>query len=309
MVAALAAALALIAVSDGASLAAASPSSRKPGPTLPLPDPSTLPTPAPLVPCGLAPHLKADNSLYSCSFSDEFSGSTLDSSKWTPVTTAATGQRSGVECVVDTPDTLAVGGEALTVTARRSKRPFSCDSPYGAFTTNYTGGMITTYRKFAQAYGRFEMRARFPQTTVAGLQSSLWLYPQVMSYGAWPASGEIDIAEWFSGYANLAVPHLHYSGDQSDPYKGSYTCQLGDPNAFHTFAVEWTPSSIEFIYDGQTCLRNDHWTPTGLAMPAPFDKPFNMLIGNGRGNTQNNETTSSTPFPSNLQVDYVRAWS
>lgn len=271
---------------------------------------SISPTSAPEQPCGATTYLKTDGTPYSCSFSDEFSGSTLDSTKWSPITTAVTGQRTGVECVVDSPDTLSVGGEALTMTARRLTTPTTCNSPYGAFDTSYTGGMVTTYRKFAQTNGRFEMRARFPQARVAGVQSSLWMFPQTFSYGAWPASGEIDIAEWFSGWGDLVVPHLHYDGDATDLFRTSYTCTLGDPAAFHTYAVEWTPTSITFVYDGQTCLRNQAWSPLGslLAAPAPFDKPFNLLIGNGRG-TGKNAPSESTPFPSALQVDYVRAWS
>lgn len=309
-IAVLAAAFALSMLADGVSVAAtkpaaAAPSGRKPSPY----QASISPTPAPSTPCGSTKYKKADGSSYACSFSDEFSGSRLDSTKWSPILTAVTGQRAGVECEVDSPDTFAVGGDVLTVTARRLATPMTCNSPYGPFDTSYTGGMLTTSGKFAQAYGRFEMRARFPQTTIAGLQSSLWMYPQTLTYGAWPKSGEIDIAEWFSGYANLAVPHLHYNGDSNDPNRGSYNCQLGDPAAFHTFAVDWTPTSITFVYDGQTCLRNTTWSPLDLVAPAPFNQPFNLLIGNGRGNTQNNETTADTPFPSELQVDYVRAWS
>ena len=270
---------------------------------------AVAPTPAPSEPCGATTYLKADGTPYACAFSDEFSGSSLDTSKWSTVRTAVTGQRAGVECDIDSPDTIGVGGDVLTVTARRLSTPMTCDSPYGAFDTSYTGGMITTSRKYAQAYGRFEMRARFPQSTVAGLQSSLWMYPQDNTYGAWPKSGEIDIAEWFSGWGTLAVPHLHYGGDANDPSRGSYACQLGDPTAFHTFAVEWTPVSITFVYDGQTCLRNSTWTTfTGLLGGAPFDQPFNLLIGNGRGDGKN-APTADTPFPSALQVDYVRAWS
>jgi len=270
---------------------------------------SISPTAAPTTACGTTAYTRADGTAYTCSFSDEFSGSALDATKWSPIRTAATGQRYGTECVVDTPDTLAVGGDALTITARRLGAPMTCDSPYGAFETSYTGGMITTSRKYAQTYGRFEMRARFPQTRVAGVQSSLWMFPQDSTYGAWPRSGEIDIAEWFSGWGDLVVPHLHYDGDAGDPYRTSYNCKLGDPAAYHTYAVDWTPTSMTFLYDGQTCLRNGSWSPLGgLLAPAPFDQPFNLLIGNGRG-TGNNEPSADTPFPSTLQVDYVRAWS
>lgn len=258
--------------------------------------------------CGATTYTKADGTAYACTFADEFSGSALDATKWSPILTAVTGQRTGYECVVDTPDTLAVSGNALTITARRLSSPMTCASPFGDFSTSFTGGMITTSRKYAQAYGRFEMRARFPQTTVAGVQSSLWMFPQDLTYGAWPASGEIDIAEWFSGWGDLVVPHLHYTCELNDLFRTSYNCKLGDPAGYHTYAVDWTPTSIAFIYDGQTCLRNVNWLPEGLLAPAPFDKPFNLLIGNGRG-TGNNEPSAATPFPSALQVDYVRAWS
>ena len=269
---------------------------------------SVTATAAPSKACGSTAYRKADGTTYACTFADEFTGSALDTAKWSPILTAVTGQRTGYECVVDDPDTVAVGGNALTITARRLSSPMTCASPLGDFSTSYTGGMITTSHKYSQAFGRFEMRARFPRATVAGVQSSLWMYPQNPTYGAWPSSGEIDIAEWFSGWGDRVIPHLHYSGESSDPYATSYSCLMTDPTVYHTYAVEWTPLSITFSYDGKTCLRDLHWTAQGLAAPAPFDQPFNLLIGNGIG-TGRNAPTSSTPFPSTLQVDYVRAWS
>ena len=37
--------------------------------------------------------------------------------------------------------------------------------------------MVTTKSKFSQEYGRFEVRAKLPQSIVKGLQETLWLYP------------------------------------------------------------------------------------------------------------------------------------
>ena len=31
---------------------------------------------------------------------------------------------------------------------------------------------------------------------------------------------------------------------------------------FHTFVLEWSPSQMKIIYDGQTCLQNDNWQST-----------------------------------------------
>lgn len=263
-------------------------------------------TPAATTPCGPSTYLKADGSRYACSFSDEFAGSTLDSSKWTPVRTAVSGQRTGYECVVDDPGTLAVADNALSITARR-QAPFTCPSPYGDFSTSYTGGMISSWNKFAQTYGRFEIRARFPGARVPGLQASLWLFPQTLTYGAWPASGEIDLGEWFSGWGDRVIPRLHYVGSSDDANAANTQCMVADANNYHSYVLEWTPTSIEIKFDGVTCLRNVRWLPLGLLGPAPFDHPFVLILAQGIG-FGTNAPTAETPFPATTQVDYVRVW-
>jgi beta-glucanase (GH16 family) len=268
----------------------------------------TAATGSPTKPCGSRTFKKADGSSYRCSWSDEFSGSALDPNKWTTVLTAVNGQRTGYECLLDDPNAVSVGSNALNLTVRRLDTPMTCASPYGDFTTSYIGGMITTASKFSQAYGRFEIRARFLKATVAGLQSALWLYPQTMTYGAWPASGEIDIAEWFSGWGDRVIPHLHYTGDTADPFATNRSCLVTDTSVFHTYALEWSPTSIAFIYDGTVCLRDVNWQPVGLVAPAPFDQPFAVLLAQGIG-AGTNAPTTGTPFPATTQVDYVRVWS
>lgn len=269
---------------------------------------ATAATAAPTKPCGGKTWKKADGSPYRCSWFDEFSGSALDPDKWTVVRTEGNGQRTGFECLVDGADAVAVAGNALSLTARRLETPMMCASPLGDFTTSYTGAMVTTWNKFSQAYGRFEIRARFPRAAVAGLQASLWLYPQRLTYGAWPASGEIDVAEWFSGWSDRVIPYLHYAGDTADPYRTNRSCLVSDPSVFHTYVLEWTPSSITFKYDGIVCLQNVSWLPQGLSQPAPFDQPFVMILAQGIG-YGTNAPTGATPFPATTQVDYVRVWS
>ena len=48
-----------------------------------------------------------------------------------------------------------------------------------------------------QTYGRFDIRARFPEVTLPGSQGALWMTPYQNLYGLWPLSGEIDIAEFY----------------------------------------------------------------------------------------------------------------
>src|SRR4051812_40551432 len=57
----------------------------------------------------------------------------------------------------------------------------------------YTSARIKTPTLFAQAYGLFEFRAKFPAGT--GLWPALWMMPRDSAYGGWPTSGEVDVFE------------------------------------------------------------------------------------------------------------------
>jgi beta-glucanase (GH16 family) len=77
--------------------------------------------------------------------------------------------------------------------------------------------------------------------------------------------------------------------------------------AFHTFAVEWTPTTMSFSYDGRLCFSHA-WTPTGgLIGSQPFDQPFYLVLTEGWGAAWN-APTANTPLTSTMTVDWVRAW-
>ena len=195
------------------------------------------------------------------------------------------------------------------MTARKESAPFVCNSPFGDFTTEYTGGMISTWGKFAQTYGRFEIRAKFPATSIPGLQSALWLWPQnTTKYGSWPASGEIDIAETYSLYPDRAIPYIHYLEAVPDPNVTNNFCMITDLGAFHTYVAEWTPQTITIEYDGQVCLIDD-WKPAPpLLKPAPFDQPFIVVLTQALGSGNNAFDSATTPLPATTEIDYVRVW-
>ena len=138
---------------------------------------------------------KSTGGVWRCTFVDNFSGTSLDLAKWSPLLTARTGVPTP-ECRVSSPDNIAVQGGRLSLTVRREPAPFTCTSPTGGYVTRYTGGAVTTYNKFSQAYGRFAfrglpsgsfklvaVRAKFPDTKVPGLHSALWMWPQHLTYG------------------------------------------------------------------------------------------------------------------------------
>lgn len=237
--------------------------------------------------------------VWRCTFADNFDGTRLDRTKWQVVRTAQYGFHSGAECYVDDGRHVAVRGGylRLTVTANGS-------CPLTASTVE--SGMVSSQGRFAQRFGRFEIRADLPGQV--GLQPALWMYPQVLTYGPWPRSGELDIAEVF-GVPGQAWPHLHYQAPDGVGAQNGNACQVG--TGFHTYAVDWTPTRIRFTYDGRTCLDARGWPAGGqtgrLAPPAPFDKPFFLLLELALGVTTNSPN-AATPLPSTMRVDFVRVW-
>jgi beta-glucanase (GH16 family) len=278
-------------------------------PTTTVPTTTTTTTPAPT--CGGTTTLKSNGTAWRCTFDDEFNGTSLNTANWVPQQTANSGYTSGGECYTGSPNNVSESGGTLSLTVRKEAAPFTCADPAGNYTTQYTGGMVSTDGKFSQTYGLFEVRAKLPAAAVAGLQESFWLWPvNDAAYGSvWPASGEIDFAEMYSLYPNLDVPYIHYNAAAPDPNVTTYTCTIADQTQFHTYGLQWTPTSISILLDGKTCLT-DSWHPAApLTAPAPFNQPFFLILTQALGITTNAFSAARTPLPGTTQVDWVRIWS
>lgn len=108
-------------------------------------------------------------------------------------------------------------------------------------------------------YGKIEVRAKMPVGD--WLWPAIWLMPVNDTYGTWPASGEIDIAESrgngvhypMGGYDTI-VSTLHWGPTLATNayYKTSKTYQrkLGMfGKTFHTFGLEWNEKYIKTYID------------------------------------------------------------
>ena len=253
---------------------------------------------------GCGPALpKSGGGLWVCTFADEFSGRSLDRTKWRPQTNFATGTSSAASrsCHVDNPANVAVGQGSLKLTVRKAAAPVVCmGSP-----ANHTSGMVTTYRLFSQQYGRFEARMKVQGTFGRpGLQEAFWMWPddRVASDVMWPAAGEIDVAELYSQYNTLVVPFLHYTAnDNGGPIPGVNTAYCtASRGKFNTYTLTWTPTTLTILVNGKTCLVNTSGDPA-------FQKPYILALSQALG-VGSNALRSSTPLPASMQVDYVRVW-
>jgi beta-glucanase (GH16 family) len=83
---------------------------------------------------------------------------------------------------------------------------------------------------------------------------------------------------------------------------------ISNPAAFHTYAVEWTSSSIKIIYDGSTCLLHTFNPALPLTNAQPFDQPFIIALTQALGIATNQFDPGTTPLPATTEVDYVRVW-
>ncbi len=250
--------------------------------------------------CGSQTIYKPTGAAWSCTFGDEFDGTSLDTKKWTVQQSAI-----GASCYLNNSKNVSVANGALALTSRREVSPVTC----GSETYSYSNGMVSGYGKFSQTYGRFEIRAKFPASKVLGLQSALWMWPvNSTKYGYWPLSGEIDIAEMYTAYPDRAIPYIHYNSPATDATVTNNYCMIADVSAYHTYVLEWTKTNIKIMYDGQTCIDHSIQSVSPLAAPAPFDSPFFMALTQSIG-VGGNEPTTATELPATTEVDYVHVWS
>ncbi len=155
----------------------------------------------------------------------------------------------------------------------------------------YTSGIITTDHSFSQTYGYFEMRAQLP--TGQGIWPAFWLLPVDQS---WPP--EIDVMEVIGSSPNELNTTVHYGNNQAT---GFVVNEPGMTTGFHTYGVDWEPDYITWYFDGNAVSK----TPT----PAGMNKPMYMLANLAVGGDWPGAPNSTTPFPADMKIDYIRAYS
>jgi beta-glucanase (GH16 family) len=212
-------------------------------------------------------------------WSDEFEGTSLNTTKW--VATDAPGNTNN-ELQYYSPSNVSVSlGNLILKSERRNQG--------GRI---YCSGLVKTAGKFSQQTGRFEGRMKLPKTQ--GIWPAFWMLP---SSNGWPP--EIDIMELLGHQPNTMYMTNHWGtwpnvAVWSTPYSGP------DFSAgFHTFAVEWTPTKVDFFVDGVKRASHDAGVP---------NEPFYMILNTAVGGNWPGYPDASTIFPQYFMVDYVRAY-
>ena len=242
--------------------------------------------------CGRKELTKASGEAWVCTFDEEFNTTSLNRKKWVVQTTANGSFHLGAACMVDSPNTVSVSDGHLNLTVRQVARPFRCAMSSGGFSTTWDGGSVYT-NAFAQTYGRFSIRALFPDGLgIPGLQSSLWTYPTKR-----PNIGglkEIDIAEAYSRWPDYVMPTVHRAFGAN-----THNCDMPSfGGKYHTYTLEWSRTAATFYYDGTLC-----YSTSGVGT----SQLFRVILTQGLG-IRNNAPTLATVKPATMRVDWVRVW-
>lgn len=173
----------------------------------------------------------------------------------------------------------------------------------------FTSARLKTQGLFSFTYGRAEARMKLPRGQ--GMWPAFWMLGSDVAGSGWPSSGEIDIMESLGREPTIVHGTVNgpgYSGKLG--ISAQYTLP-GAPalaNDFHVYAVDWTAASIEFSIDGHV-----YATVKQESLPAGakwiYDKPFFLLLNVAVGGAWPGNPDSSTAFPQDFTIDYVRVYA
>lgn len=237
---------------------------------------------------------------YTLAWEDNFDGTTVNTSKWAFQT--GTGcptlcNWGNNELQYYRAENATVAGGFLTITARQQA--------FGG--KSYTSARLRSLGLADFTYGKIEMRAKLP--IGRGLWPAFWMLPTNSPYGNWPMSGEIDIMEYVGHQPAQVFGTLHY-GNPNQIYSSTSTSLASGTfhDGFHTFAIEWEPNRIRWLVDDVQYACKSNWISSAGGYPAPFDKPFHMLLNLAVGGNLPGSPDGSTVFPQEFVIDYVRVW-
>ena len=247
-------------------------------------------------------------------YSDEFDETMLDSSRFGYET--GTGIRNGeAQAYTDRPENVSIDAGSLLLTARAEQYDGAA----------FTSGSVNSEGLFSFTFGRVEARLAAP--VGRGCSAAFWMLPEspappVQSCidgspcysGTWPAWGDITIANLQSqlpeevlGTASYGIWDDTLGGVTHGVYSGENAI-IQDPTAYHTYALEWGPSRLDWFVD-DALVRTLPLPPEGMYFPDgvdPFRKPFHVRLNLALGGLD--QAPDSADYPQQLRVDWIRVW-
>jgi beta-glucanase (GH16 family) len=250
-------------------------------------------------------------------FHDEFNGSSLDTSNWTPCFDwnhgACTSSFNTGKEHYDPAQVRISDGTAKLVA--EPLRPALADSACYQGSCTYKAGLISTARPRADngsgylrpfTYGYIEARVKYP--AVSGIFTAFWMLPTDPTYRY---RSEIDIVEILGGNPDTIFMTHHYNNrssnfhvNQGDNNNGA--CAVKDYSRdWVRFGLDWEPTYVAWYIDGVKCGQFNGNTST--IENGPMQLILHTMVDNqwerDWGLVLPNQDVVAT-----LEVDYVRVY-
>lgn len=238
-------------------------------------------------------------------FSDEFNGTTLDSTKWATCydwrRTTETGctNHGNFEQEWYTPSQVGIEDGYLSLTA--IKKPVDVAVQNQVKTFQYQSGMVSTGRgdtagqlRWTGQYGYYE--ARIKVQGGQGIWPAFWLLPADRE---WPP--EIDVMEFIGSKSHEILQTVHWpSADGPKKSDEIIKSDMDYSSDWHIYAVGWREDAIDWYIDGKLTRSFK-----GANIP---NKPMEIILNLAVGGTLPGNADETTPFPNAMLVDYVRVY-
>lgn len=250
-------------------------------------------------------------------FSEEFSGTSLDSTKLTPCFDWNYGGctesfNTGKERYL--PSQVRISNGTAKLVAEPLSPPYPSGGCYQGQCT-YKAGLISTARPradsglpylFAFTYGYVESRMKFPSTP--GFFTAFWMLPANPSFSY---ETEIDIVEILGGHPDTIFMTYHYGGrsrsyNVNNGLHNNGACAAKDYSSdFVTFGLDWQPTYVAWYIDGVKCGQFSGSTST--IEDGPMQLILHMMIDN-QWERDWGSVLPSQDLVRQLEVDYIRVY-
>jgi beta-glucanase (GH16 family) len=256
---------------------------------------------------GIVGHTFSPSGISRLAWSDEFSGkahTAPDPAKWRPQVGGDGWGNQELECYTDGRDNSALDGRGhLVITVQRAPQHVCADGKVN----DYTSARLMSTSPYTALYGKIEIRAELP--VQPGVWPALWALGASKPKVGWPDCGEIDIAEVAGVRPREVHSSLHGPAADGSAYSVTKVATLPRPvnEAFHVYAVTWTPSSFTFSVDGHDTLRASRATVDEHGTWV-FSEPFQLVLNVAVGGQFGGPPTYDTKWPRRMSVDYVRVF-
>lgn len=235
-------------------------------------------------------------------WNDEFDGDAIDETNWT-YDLGGWGWGNGeAQFYTTRPENARVENGLLVISLLQEKYEESY----------YTSARLKTQGLREFQYGRIEARMKVPRG--AGTWPAFWMLGA--SFGRdeddpnasnWPDAGEIDVMEHVGRKPQVTYGTIHGPGYAGAGSLGGWNTQDYDiADEFHTYAIEWDETGIEWFYDGEPFyeigpddLGGREWV---------YDQPFFLIVNLALGGTFGGNIALDNEYPLHLYVDHVRVY-